>query len=184
MWKAIEATIPRLPGERHQGIFKFARYLKGLPVLADKPLRDLRPYVHAWYAAATAVEGVVMAAGVEENWWDFAEGWEKVRFPGKGGMMAAMLERAGKSIPKAAGIYPTEAIRLLVSLCRELQREAGDKPFPLSTRKVAELFNVDAMRANRWLRGIERDGILKCEKVGTIKNRLASEWRYLPPLDE
>lgn len=182
--KAIESTIPRAPGERHKGIFRFAAALQGHPELARGSIRQLRPYVNAWYAAACKVDGVVMAANADENWHDFAEGWGHVRYPGTGGRMTAIMERASKAIPAAADFYSTDALRLLVSLCRELQREAGDKPFPLSTRKVAELFGVDAMRASRWLRGIERDGFIKCEKIGTLSKRQASEWRYLPPIDE
>jgi hypothetical protein len=40
------------------------------------------------------------------------------------------------------------------------------------------------MSASRWLRGLVLDGILKLVKKGSAKGRQASEFRYLPPLED
>jgi hypothetical protein len=44
--------------------------------------------------------------------------------------------------PPIAAQYHSGEIRLLVALCREVQREVGDGPFFLATTTVAELFGL------------------------------------------
>jgi hypothetical protein len=54
--------------------------------------------------------------------------------------MSVILERAQKApLPRAAAKYEGASLRLLVCLCRELQRESGEQPFFLSCRTAAEL---------------------------------------------
>ena len=76
--------------------------------------------------------------------------------------MTAILERArAADPPTVATQYGSDEIRLLVALCRELQREVDDGPFYLATTTVAKLFglrdskgNWNRMRAWRWLQGL------------------------------
>jgi hypothetical protein len=69
-----------------------------------------------------------------------------------------LLERARQAEPPAAASqYRSPKTRLLIALCRQLQQEAGDGPFFLSTTTVEKLLGPNRMRAWRWLQGLVRD---------------------------
>ena len=73
--------------------------------------------------------------------------------------MGEILNRAvGAEPPTVAMQYEQEQLRLLVSLCRELQREAGKRPFFLSIRTAAEQVGVSPSHAATWLNGLVIDG--------------------------
>ena len=68
--------------------------------------------------------------------------------------------------PEAAGRYERPEVRLLVALCRELQRATGDGSFYLATRTAGRLLGVDNMTAWRWLSGLTMDGVLRLTEPG------------------
>lgn len=82
-------------------------------------------------------------------------------------------------MPAAAKQYSTPEVRLLVGVCRELQREAGDEPFFLATTTLERLLGLNRMRAWRWLDGLVRDGVLDVIERGDPRTRRASRFRYL-----
>jgi len=78
--------------------------------------------------------------------------------------------------------YPNNSrLKILVSLCRELQKAAGDDAFFLSARTAGKLLNVTPMTASRWLFLLETDRIVKViAKGGTSENpRKATRFRYV-----
>jgi len=59
-------------------------------------------------------------------------------------------------------------VRLLASLCRELQEMAGDQPFMLHQLSVAKLFgHSDHRNVSNWLK--------VCKTLGLLK--VAESWR-------
>ncbi len=94
--------------------------------------------------------------------------------------MTLILERAKRApVPAIANEYETADMRLLIVLCRELQREAGENPFFLASTMAAELLGWKPMRAWRYLDGLVRDGVLALVSKGDWKARKASSYRYL-----
>jgi len=94
--------------------------------------------------------------------------------------MGEILKRAREAKPPRAALqYEQDELRLLVSLCRELQREAGDKPFYLSGRTAAAQIGVSPRHAATWLKGLVIDGILKLAKAGDRRKREANEYRFV-----
>ena len=87
--------------------------------------------------------------------------------------------------PKCAARFRTPGMRLLVTLCRELQRDAeavGNEAFFLSCHVAARFLddNTPPSTASRWLGMIEHAGVIVCVKRGTPKlGSLANEYRYL-----
>ncbi len=81
--------------------------------------------------------------------------------------------------------FESSEIRLVVSLCRELQRGAGRQAFYLACRTVQRILHHEAhTTAASWLRGLVHSKILKeVEKGGPLTNR-ATRYRYLHPLDD
>jgi response regulator of citrate/malate metabolism len=94
-------------------------------------------------------------------------------------LLAAAMDA---ELPDVALEYDSEQCRLLVKLCRELQRTAGHSTFFLSCRTAGRLLNVDHSTANRWLYMLEQDEILQVVSRGSNAGRKATRYRYLAPL--
>jgi hypothetical protein len=184
--QCIQRSLPERPGQRHAAVFRLAHYLRGHPELGGWPLAELRPIVDRWFELAIQRLGAgAVNATEDENWWDFSEGWGQVKYPGEDGLMTMLLERARQAEPPAVALqYRSPETRLLIALCRELQREVGDQPFFLATTTVEKLFGLNRMRAWRWLQGLVRDGVLEAVDPGDSAKRVPARFRYLPPLDQ
>lgn len=175
-------ALPSERGTRHDRVFQLARLLQGNERIAGWPLRQLRPIVDLWYKHAVKRLGAAyIEATIDENWFDFAEGWDKVKYPGEGGLMTMVLERVRRNdLPAVAMEYHSPEVRFLIAVCRELQKEAGEAPFYLATSTVAKLLSLEhRMQAHRWLDGLVRDGVLELVERGDPKKRIASRFRYL-----
>ena len=94
--------------------------------------------------------------------------------------MTKVFELAKQSpFPQAAMRYEQHDLRLLVALCRELQRASGDKPFFLACRTAGNLLKVTHITAWRWLFALTQDGIVAEIEKGDRVRRRASRYRYL-----
>jgi hypothetical protein len=86
--------------------------------------------------------------------------------------------------PPEADQFKSPQIRMLISLCRELQRERGDTPFYLSCRDAAAALGLHGNRPHvaawRWLRMLCHVGVLRRGAIGSMKDRKANEYRYIP----
>jgi hypothetical protein len=184
---AIRDSLPTAPGQRNRQVFELARALKAIPWLADAPVDSLKPYVRQWHQQALPH---ITTKPFEETWIDFFSAWPKVKFPKGAEPMVAVLERAKAATPpRAAAQYESPGVRLLVSLCRELQRMAGDQPFFLGCRTAAGLLGLknrngedDHVTAWRWLRLLMHDKIIEEVEKGDRAKRRASRYRYLADL--
>ena len=97
--------------------------------------------------------------------------------------MAQMLAKTKDAdAPIEAQQYEQASLRLLVKLCRELQRAAGDGPFFLSCRKAGSLLDVPYTTASRWLFLLVTDDVLDVVFKGGPDTNKATRFRYLPPL--
>lgn len=173
-------TQPCRVGQRNDLIFELCRALKGNPEWADAPVQELKPLVKMWWQMALPVIGT---KPFSETWADFVHGWKSVRFPKGTEVMSQMLMLAQRSeCPPEAIQYDSDKFRLLVSLCRELQRACGPNPFFLSVRTAGNLLDVDPSTASQWLGCLEADGIIQCVIKGNQSTRQASRFRYLPSL--
>jgi hypothetical protein len=178
---AIMKTLPREVGTRNRQIFEFARAIKSLPQYADADPRHLRELVERWHKKAL---GNIRTKEFEETWIDFLKAWPRIKYVKGEEPMAKIFERAISLDPPKIAIekYPNHSkLKILVSLCRELQRAAGSEPFFLSARTAGKLLKISAMQANRWLFLLQSDGILTLVcKGGTAETvRQASRYRYV-----
>ncbi len=173
---AVLATLPSGMGQRHYALFTLARRLKALPHLADANLGDLKPLVRRWHQLALPVIGT---KPFEESWIDFAEGWQRVRFPaGAGPLEALWLQAMAEAPPVAALAYEQDGVRRLVAFCYQLQRHAGQAAFFLACRTAGTLLGVEHTTAWRWLRLMEIDGVLARVSTGSQKTQKANEYYY------
>ena len=174
--KAIRESLPTGVGRRNNQVFDLARALKAT-TLADSDPRHLQSVVREWHRRALPFIGT---KPFEESWINFLRAWPRVKFPKGTGPMAQIFAIAvAATLPEVAERYEQQQLKLLVSLCRELQRAAGDGPFFLSVRTAARLLGVDNSTAWRWLFLLEQDGILKVEARGDQKTWKATRYRYI-----
>ena len=75
----------------------------------------------------------------------------------KGETLQGAFERAkGREPPSKVLIITNEGVRLLASLCRELQEMAGDQPIMLHQLSVAKLFGHSSHRnISNWIRALK-----------------------------
>jgi hypothetical protein len=182
--KAIDDTLPKVAGRRNRQVFEFARALRAIPRLADAVGADLEPYVREWHRRALPH---ISTQPFEETMIDFIHAWPKIRFPRGSEPMALILERVKTApLPVAALRYEQGELRLLVSLCRELQRESGRSPFYLACRTAAMSLRVtnskgdpDHVKTWRWLCLLVAHKVLEEVEKGDRLKRRASRYRYM-----
>jgi hypothetical protein len=177
----ILKTLPKRHGIRNRKIFDFARALKSLPQFSDADPKNLREFVQKWHKRALPY---IRTKEFEEIWIDFLKAWPKIRHKLGDELMEQIFEKAVKLEPPNVAVekYPANPkVQILVSLCRELQRAAGENPFYLAARTAGRLLGVSHMQANRWLFLLESDGILRIVcKGGTAETaRKATRFKYI-----
>ena len=122
-------TLPQEVGTRNRRIFEFSRLLKSLPQFADADPIQLRETVKIWHKRALPN---IRTKEFEETWIDFLIAWSRIKYVKGQEPMAQMFEKAIQLEPPQVAIekYPGNSkLKILVSLCRELQRAAGNEPF-------------------------------------------------------
>ena len=126
----------------------------------------------------------------EETEKDFRRGWQGVKFPigaGAGSISAAVARAKASPLPPEASRFKVPGVRLLVGICRELQRQRGPLPFYLACRDAAAALGLEGkephVRAWRWLHMLCHKGILQKLRSGNQPDRKANEYQYLPPID-
>ena len=179
--KAIIETLPKDYGTRNRQIFEFARALKSLPQFTEADPKQFRDIVRVWHTMALPK---IRTKDFEGTWIDFLKGWPRIKYAKGQEPMAQIFEKAIQLEPPQVAVekYPDNSkLKILVSLCRELQRAAGENPFFLSVRTAGKLLNVSAMEGSRCLFLLVSDEILKViAKGGTAENpRKATRFRYI-----
>jgi len=177
----VTETVPNGPGQRNELILSLARGLKFEAGLKGQPVEVLKPHVWRWWEMARPN---ITTEDFDTTWCDFMHSWERARYPLHADIAAAAFARAREAWPGAEGL---DLLRLA---CWELQRTKGKdaegKPLPwsLSCSQVARLLwgatdPVSRRKANRWLRGLEVEGVLKVVQRGKPGPPGSPATRYL-----
>jgi hypothetical protein len=178
--RAIEDTLPGTSAYR-KWLFALARALKAF--MPDATPKELRPVVAEWHRRAQSV----VTTGFTDVWAEFLVGWDRVKVPAGEGVVEAAFRRSQAAEPpaRAVELYPEPQVRLLVSLCRELQRVAANGPFYLDCRTAGRLVGVHYSTAWRLLNvAFVADGILLAGKKGSQATRVANEYYYVDADDD
>jgi hypothetical protein len=179
--RAILQTLPDEHGHRNRIIFGFLRRLKALPELADQPVQAIKPLVQAWHLAALPTIGT---KDFDTTWADVVYGWPRVKYPWGTGPLASIIETAeSMSAPKCAEHYTNPTARLLVSMCAEMQRLEGTRPFYLAVRTAGDALEIDRTTAGKLLGMLAADGII-VEVVKGTQKKGATRWKYIGGLED
>jgi hypothetical protein len=111
---------------------------------------------------------------------EFLNAYRKAKFPPGSRTLAKAWAPAQKATPPPEAMqFQNPELRLLVSLCRELQLEAGERPFYLASRTARKLLGHEShSTAALWLGAPVGLDILRIVEPGRM-NR-ATRYFYLP----
>jgi hypothetical protein len=166
--------------QNHHKLFHLARGVKALEKQQDREFSDseLREIFMYWYERSQ--EFLRPEQGFDEYRFEFLDGLERVKYPLGEEIISQAWERAiSLDPPEEASQFQSLQVRILVALCRELQRMTGDEPFYLACRTVQRLFLHDThTTAAHWLKGLRSTNIIEVVERGTANTRRATLYRY------
>ncbi len=181
---ALDISVPKQPHENHKCLFTLARAVKAFELRQNRKwtIQEMRSLFLRWHERARPF--LRQNQNKDDYWFEFLEAYDNADHPLGVDIIASAWDLAqGKEFPEVARQFETDNVRLLVSLCRELQALCGDKPFFLASRTVQRLFELDSHATGaRWLKGLCRSGILKVVEQGGRETNKATRFRYLPPI--
>jgi hypothetical protein len=170
----IALALPTSPGQRNRRLFDLARILKGLMPAATSD--SLRPILRDWHQQALPF---IRTKDFATTWTDFTVAWRRVKRPA-GCSLRAAIQAAKATAPAIAERLGYDGrLAELLSLCHELQRRWGGRPFPLSCATAGECLGVSTMHAWRLLQVLRFDGVLRLVRKGTKASKKASEWLFI-----
>ncbi len=182
----VAMATPDDQHQNHHRLFLLARGVRALEKQQERELShaELETLFDRWYRRAEPF--LLDGQNRDEYWFEFLDALEHVKCPLGEDVITLAWERAQNSkVPKVAEQFVHPQIRMLVSLCRELQRSAGESSFYLACRTVARLFHLTThTTAALWLRGLTKCKIIRETEKGGPQTNKASRYKYLHPLDD
>ena len=168
-------TIPSEEGQRNRCLFALARFLRGTRPNATTD--ELRSIVREWHALA---KPTISSKEFSVSWMDFTRGWDKVTHPYGETLTSTLKGIDDMALPTSLASFDYgEKTERLILICRQLQRQEGDKPFFISARQAGELVDLHFTDASKALGCLVYDGILELVKKGG--GNQASRYRYVWP---
>ena len=172
---AIRRTIPDGVHQRHRRLFDLARILKY--IIPNAPSGELRLVVRHWHQLALPF---IATKEFSATWSDFVAAWQCVKHPAGRSFKAAADAASGGPVPAVVAELGYDGdLRLLASLCWQLQLHWGNQPFPLGCRTACKFLDNSKSEANRLLNALQFDGVLRLVSKGSKTTGKASEWRFL-----
>jgi hypothetical protein len=97
----------------------------------------------------------------------------------KGETLAAAFQRANRREPPAKVLpVPNQGVRLLASLCRELQEMTGEQPFMLHQSSVAKLFRTQQQTISNWIKALRTLHVLRLAEAA-VPNTTAARYYFI-----
>ncbi len=182
-----EAVSRALPDGLHRTnacLFELARGLRTLEALNQREFAagEIRDAFSLWHEKAKPFLRADEKSR-DDYLVELLNAFSRVRFP----LLAESLSRAWRlandeALPAEALQFEDKPKRLLVALCWQLQRIAGEQPFFLSARDAGRLLGVSHVTAATWLRASCVLQIVREVEKGRILpdgQQRASRYRYL-----
>jgi hypothetical protein len=103
---------------------------------------------------------------------------DRVTMP-KGETLGTAFARAKvRPPPSRVADVPNNDLRLLASLCGELQEMFGDQPIMLHQVSIAKLFDVSQQTISTWIHALKTVGMLRLAEPA-IKNARAARYYFI-----
>jgi len=179
-----DAVAIALPGTRHTShshLLTLARAVKTLERNRGAPFSpdQRREIFGRWYdEAAPFLRGEIPR---EDYFVEFLNSYRAAKYPiGDADLLAWERALQNPLPPDVLPHFQKPETRLLLGLCVELQRIAGDQPFFLSCRTASKFLGHCTHRtAASWLSAFVSDGVLEEITKGSEATKKASRYRWL-----
>ena len=166
--------VLKQPHTSNKQLHELAREIRGVEKRGGKRLKAIqyRTIFDKWESAS----GPFLQPG-HDYFTELLAKLDSVTVP-KGETLQAAFERAKRREPPAKVLLILhEGVRLLASLCHELQEMAGDQPIMLSQSSVAKLFGHSSHRTmSNWIRALKTLDVLRPAEAAIPRARAG---RYL-----
>jgi hypothetical protein len=151
--------VLKKPNTSNKMLHELAREIRGVEKRRGKKLRatQYKSIFDKWESASRPF----LRAG-HDYFTEFLVKLDCVSVPKRETLQAAFERAKRRQPPPKVLMIPNEGVRLLASLCRELQEMAGEQPFMLCQTSVAKLFGHSSHRTvSNWIRALKTLEILK-----------------------
>jgi hypothetical protein len=166
----------KTPHSSNKMLHELAREIRGVEKTRGKKLRvsQYKAIFDKWEAASRP-----FLRPAHDYFTEFLAKLDCVTVP-KGQTLQAGFERAKRREPPAKVlVVRNEGVRVLASVCRELQEMAGNQAFMLCQMSVAKLFgHSDHKNISNWIRALKTLGVLKLAEAA-IPNARAARYFYV-----
>jgi len=166
----ISQLAPTGYHQNNASLFKLARLVRSYENAVGRPatVQELGFVFDRWCLVARRFWRPELTR--DDYYAEFLEAYSYARFGLDENPIELAVSRAKAGpLPEVQG-FTDERIRLVVAICRELQKITGANPFFLPTRKLGEILSVHWTRVGRWLRAIEALGIIRLAD-GEVRQR-------------
>jgi len=187
IFEAISATVPRSQGQRHAGIFAFARCLKINLGLSERDPGDFADYVRIWHDKAKP--HISSEIDFEGEMLEFVDGWESARHAVGGflGWCVARVREHPPAVPMAVQRRGSKRVADLAKLCAVMERYKDGATFyiPTTSREIHAYLGMEDFgealartQTNSAIRVLIAAGVLDKVRQGS-RSAGASHYRYL-----
>jgi hypothetical protein len=178
----ISVATPTEVHQTHSALFTLARGVKTLELQESAgpfPIERLQAICSLWFKKTP---NPFLSHSFEDYFMEFLSCYKDVRFPmGTGDTLKEALERAraNPNPPPECALVSDPQKKLLIGLCYELQRQAGNEPFFVSARDCEKLLGQPWRTCAYWLNGFVVLGILQIVEKADKKRRRSTRFRYI-----
>jgi hypothetical protein len=158
------------PSTSNDVLFDLARDVRGVEKRQRKQLQ-LRQYKTIYSKWEDASRRSLRKG--HDYFTEFLAALDRVCMP-KGETLESAFERAKlRQPPPKVMDVPNNDLRLLASLCRELQEMFGDQPIMLHQVSIAKLFDVSQQTISTWIKALKTLRVLRLAEAPIPKARAA-----------
>jgi hypothetical protein len=162
-------------------MFKYARAIRAFEVTTRKKITqpEVSNVFAEWWRTAQAQKLLPDDASFDEYALLFEDTLPRAKVPlGANALTAARMRAEKAPLPEAAKQFSDPRIQILVGVCFQLQKLAGNSPFFLSVRGCAEIYGTKRLEtASAILNGfVSRDILHVAEKGLPGKGRATRFW--------
>jgi hypothetical protein len=179
--RLVSVATPTGKHQTHKYLFDLARGLRTLEVQEGGikfPIDRVKEIFNVWH---TSVPPEFLSHSHEDYFMEFLACLNSVKVPLsiRNALKDALDNARSNALPAAAELVTDPAKKLLIAVCYQLQKIAGDAPFFLSARDCQKFLQRPWRTCAYWLSGLVVLGVLKVEKKADFAAHKATRFRYI-----
>lgn len=166
----IAQLVPTGYHQNNSALFKLARLVKSYESVVGRPATraELQFVFERWAEGARQFWRPELSR--DDYYAEFLMAYSYAQMGLHENPLDLAVSRAKAAPLPEVPSFSDKRVRLLVSICRELQKMTGANPFYLPTRKLGDVLEIHWTRVAKWLRALEVLGIIRLAP-GEVRRR-------------